>query len=351
MAQRESIIPVAKFDDIAAAAIDHFTSGRQKKRAIYVTGAPGGGKTDLAFHVGAKCGFKKHEIMLLKPGNYTPLDLVGVPTVIDGVTQFNPLDKIHQLATGQYKLVVLDETPDAVPSVQNILRSMVYEFNVGGVDIHPDTNFFMTGNEVKHKSGANRTITKLENAVYRYTLGNSVDGWVNHAISQGWNSLVVAWVAWRGEQALYGEEGFDPESPINNSPRQMEEVCHVNENLPANIYLNQLSALIPVNWAQDFMSFKATVSDLPPISVIFSNPDTAPVSDKIDVNYALTSRLMTEVKDVFAFQKLFVYMARLPVEMQTLYVSYCTKRIPEAKETPEYSKHCLDHQALYGAGQ
>lgn len=346
-----STIPVVGFNNIAKIAISHFTSGRQKKRAIMVLGAPGGGKTALGFHVAEACGVLPHEIGLTRPSFHTPVDYVGVPSTDGGLTRFCPPDFIHKLTTGEIKFWIIDEFPDAVQSVQNVLCGAVYDYDVAGLELHPDLCIFMTGNRVEDRSGAGRVITKAQNRVYQYELARSVDDFCAHAIDKGWCPDMTGYIHWRGESALYGEEGFDPNSPINASPRQWEEVGMVDKSLPPHLYLDAIKGLIPQGQAEDYMGFRRTIAELPPINDILTNPQSAPVSDKIDVCYAVTSRLVTEVTDVTRFQLLMGYMTRLRVEMQTLFVNSARKRVKDIRMTPEYVKWATTNQAYYGADE
>ena len=344
-----SQLVVANYQNIKTAAISHFSSGRKNKRAMMVTGAPGGGKTALGKDVAASMGFSLQQTALMRPAFYTPVDCVGVPEIHDGVTRFAPPDFIHKLTTGEILFLIVDELPDAPMSVQNIFCGMVYDYDVAGLKIHPDMCIFVTGNRVQDKSGAGRVSTKFANRVYQYELAKSVKDFVDHGTAMQWDQDMLAFVSWQGEAALYGEDGFDPNSQLNASPRQWEEVCFIDKSLPAHIYLNQLKALIPQGIAETYLGFLRTIDELPPISEVMNNPETAPISEKIDVNYALTSRLIKAADSVAAFQKLMKYMLRLPVEMQTLYVTNIAQRDTQILSTPEYVKWCTTNQAYYGS--
>ena len=348
-------LPISSFQNVVTMATTHFSSDLQKRQAFLLLGAPGGGKTACGIEVGMSMGFSytgdetKDEIVIVRPSFHTPVDYSGVPTVKDGITAFAPPDFIHRLTTGQVKMVILDEVPDAMPSVQNILCSMIYDFTCGGLQIHPDTRFFLTGNRVEDRSGAGRLITKLQNRCLQHELGMSVDDFVSHGGKAGFNVNTLAYIHWRGEKALYGEDGFDPSEPTNSTPRQWEAVGNVSDELPKHLWLNMVKSLVPECWAEDYLGFCRTVADLPPISEVINNPKTAPVSDKIDVCYALISRLITEVQKVRDFQHLIAYVTRLKPEIQMLFVNAIRKRVPEIRTTPEYIKWCTKNQAYFGA--
>ncbi len=348
-------LPISSFQNMVTIAVTHFSSDMEKRQALLLLGEPGGGKTALAIYAGRKMGWTytgdetKDEIVILRPSFLTPVDFSGVPKVENGITRFAPPDFIHRLTTGQVKLVILDEVSDSMPSVQNIQCSLIYDFTCGGLKIHPDTRFFLTGNRVEDRSGAGRLITKLQNRCSQHELGRSVDDFIAHGSEQGFKTDMLAYIHWRGEKALYGEDGFDPSEPINSTPRQWEEVGKVPDELPKHLWLNMVKSLVPECWAEDYAGFLRTIEDLPPIQEVIDNPKSAPISDKIDVCYALVSRLITEVNTVRDFQHLIAYVTRLKPEIQSLFITNVDKRVPDICTTPQYIKWCTKNQAYFGA--
>ena len=354
-------IPSASFNNLLKFGMSHFSSPRAKKRAMMVLGAPGCAKTALGYALAYALGYKDHEIGLTRPALHTPVDEVGVPSVFEmeyyvgnekstiGLTKFNPPEFTHKLHTGEIKFLIIDELPDAPVSVQNVWCGAVYDFDIAGVTLHPDLCMYVTGNRVEDRSGAGRVVTKFQNRVYQFEMAHSVEATVNHFIDKDVCKEVTAFIHWRGEDALYGESGFQPNDPINASPRQWEEVGQIDDTLPANIFMLGCQALIPHALAIEYVAFRKTIMDLPPISEVLNNPTTAPISDKVDVCYALISRLITEVDSVAVFQKLMIYVMRMKVEMQTLFVNSVRRRVPDIKTCPEYVQWCTQNQAYFGA--
>ena len=266
-----------------------------------------------------------------------------------GLTRFNPPEFIHDLHTGKIKFLILDEVPDAAVSVQNIWCGGVYDYDIGGVTLHHDLCIFCTGNRVEDRSGAGRVVTKFQNRVYQFEMAHSVDATVSHFIDIDVCKEVTAYIHWKGEHALYGEHGFQPNDPLNCSPRQWEEVGNIDPMLPSNLFMLGCQGLIPSGEAIGYVAFRQTIMDLPPIDEVLNHPLTAPISDKVDVCYALISRLITEVDSVGKFQKLMAYVSRMKVEMQTLFINTVRKRVPEVKTCPEYVQWCTQNQAYFGA--
>lgn len=352
-------IQAASFDNLLAFSLSHYRSGLPKKRAIMVLGAPGCAKTALGYAIAYALGFKPEEIGLIRPSLHTPVDAVGVPSVTTmeylvgdvktGLTKFNPPEFIHDLHTGKIKFLILDEVPDAAVSVQNIWCGGVYDYDIGGITLHPDLCIYCTGNRVEDRSGAGRVVTKFQNRVYQFEMAHSVDATVSHFIDTDVCKEVTAFIHWKGESALYGEDGFQPNDPLNASPRQWEEIGNIDSMLPSNLFMLGCQGLIPNALAIEYVAFRQTIMDLPPIDEVLNHPMTAPISDKVDVCYALISRLITEVDSVGKFQKLMAYVMRLKVEMQTLFINTVRKRVPDVKTCPEYVQWCTQNQAYFGA--
>jgi hypothetical protein len=340
-------IPVNSFNNIKTIAVSHFSSGRERKRAMLVLGAPGGGKTALGWAIAYALGCREEEIRLRRPSLNTPVDYTGMPGVANDMTVWFPPDFLKELSTGQIKFLILDEVPDAYASVQNILCGLIYDYDVNGLRIHPDLCIFATGNQVKHRSGANQLVSKLPNRASVHELGQSMD-FVDWGTRAGLDMDMLSFINWKGQNALYGESGFDPSEMINATPRQWEEVSYIDPTLPAHLFLSQVASFVPEGLAIEYVAFRKTVRELPNIQTIYDDPDNAQIADKIDVGYAITSRIILDTDNPGKFQKLMRYVCRLRPEIQAHYVNTVVKRVPGVKETPQYNTWCFNNRKVLG---
>jgi hypothetical protein len=119
--------------------------------------------------------------------------------------------------------------------------------------------------------------------------------------------------------------------------------------MPKDIFLHSVCGLIPEGIAHEYIAFQRLVHDLPPIDEVMRSPETAKVSTETNVNYAVTSRLITATEKVRDFESLMKYMNRLPVENKTLYVHAVAKRVPEITSHPAYVDFVVKHAAYFGA--
>jgi hypothetical protein len=87
--------------------------------------------------------------------------------------------------------------------------------------------------------------------------------------------------------------------------------------------------------ATKFVSFYKMWRELPDRAEIYANPQTARVSDKPDVLFAITSALAAEAKPN-NIKQTFQYLERLPVQYAVLFQKDVASRNSKLVNTPEY---------------
>jgi hypothetical protein len=314
-----------------------------------LVGDTGGGKTSISIQACRKAGFLEEEIYVTKPANKTLVDYVGVPAAVDGKTKFLPPEVIADCMSGKIKVIVLDEAMDCgMASMQNMVASWLLDKNVADHQMLKSLKIIWTGNESHHRAGSQDINRKVSTRSGLSRLGRSLDDLLAHAMASGWRRATVGYLHWKGENELYGEPDMDPREPIRPSPRQWENVSKSPHDLPPAIQTRSFARYIPSGKAVGYMGFLKLVNELPPIQSIIDDPASAPISDKVEVTYALVSRLLQEVDTPAMFQHMMKYVSRLRAEPQTVFVNSCVKSVPQVKATREYTKWAVTNQAYFG---
>jgi hypothetical protein len=337
----------------------------ERNRPLIFLSEPGMGKTYGINYALRDYGLSENEIMFTRDGNFSLVDWIGVPTVTVHektglkMTQFAPMHLAHQAHVGMtdVKAWLHDEVSECPESVQNVLCGVVYDHMVNDVPIDPYILHIMTGNFVENKAGSKELISKLKNRAMLFRIQRDLDGYVAHALSQSdFDRDVVAFLHWKGSDALYGKEGFDPKQPINNSPRQWSAVArlpkpNVTDRSDMSRYNLEASSLVRKGDVAELMAFLKLVNDpgFVPIEKIINDPEKAPVSDKIEVNYALGSRLLSEIKSAKHFEHAMKYVSRMLPEPQTWFVNAAVKHHPEVQGTMAYVKWAKANKAYFNA--
>jgi hypothetical protein len=348
-------LPVVTMEQFITQAVAHASEDRLYKRPIILLGEPGGGKTDACKEVCKRLDIQPHEILFKRPGNHTVVDYIGCPDIVRdegmyGITRFAPQDFVHDLAAGKYKAVIWDEITECMDSVQNLLCGAMYDFDIAGIKLDPSIIQLATGNRASDRAGSRDLVSKMPSRSSMWQLGRSVDNWVAWSIREHLPRWLSAFISWKGEPALYGENGFNPRNMINACPRQWEEVGRVTPELYSpDMYSLKLQSYVPAGLALEAIAFKALCDQLPPIHDIKTKPETTEVPEKIEIVYAIISRLLPDIKKVADFQQFMKYIKRCRIEPQTLFVNAARAQVPEIKECREYNEWAMTNSVYYGA--
>lgn len=331
------------------------------KPQLYLS-SPGTGKTYGARAV-AREVLEPDEFLETRDGNFSLIDYIGVPEIakheITGLncTKFAPMDDGHlqHREHGKVKYVLHDEISEAYESVQNLLCGVFYDATMGQFPLDPYIVRVGTGNFSTDKAGSKEIISKLLNRCEVYIIQPDLDGYVAHLMTQDdCDKDVVAFLHWKGIDAVYGKEGFDPKQAINNTPRQWTGVCRlpkpdVTDKAAMARFTIRASSLVRKGDVAELAAFMKLVKDpsFVPIEQIIQDPSGAPVSDKIDVCYAVGSRLLTEIKQASHFEHSMKYVSRMRPEPQTWFVNAAVKHHPEVQGTRAYLNWARKNKAYF----
>lgn len=331
------------------------------KPQLYLS-SPGMGKTHGARSV-ARERLQDDEWMETRDGNFSLVDYIGCPEITEhevtglSCTKFAPMDKSHLQARGhsRIKLCIHDEISEAYESVQNLLCGVMHDATMSDFPLDPYIVRVGTGNFSTDKAGSKEIISKLLNRSELYTIQPDTDGLVAHLMTlPDVDRDVIAFLHWRGQDAIYGKEGFDPKQAVNNTPRQWTGVARLpipdlNDRKAVHRFSLRASSMVRKGDVAELIAFMKLVRDpsFVPIDQIIRTPETAPVSDKIDVCYALGSRLLTEIKNVGHFEHAMKYISRMRSEPQTWFVNAAVKHLPEVQGTRAYLNWARQNKAYF----
>ena len=374
MAKSHEIIPEVSIDTmkrIIKLRLTYLADLRERgviiedhNRPLIFLGKPGAGKTYSIREVAKEALSEfESEYKETRDGNYSLVDYIGVPSLEDHPvtkqkqTVFAPMSMAHDAfaQTTNIKLWCHDEITEAPDSVQNLLCGVFYDHKVNEFPIDPYILHVATGNFAEDKAGSRELISKLKNRASMFVITPDSDGFIAHGMTQpDFNKDVLAFLHWKGVSAIYGEEGFDPKSSINNTPRQWSAVARLpmpdmNDRADVHLYQVQASALVKKGSVAELLAFLKLVNDpgFVGIDVIIKDPENAPVSDKIDVCYAIGSRLLTEIKEPKHYEHVMKYISRLRSEPQTWFVNAAVKHHPEVQGTRAYVNWARKNKAYF----
>ena len=309
---------------------------------VYISGAPGCGKTSVCIDVAEDMGIPRHvaENCIFRPSLRDPVDLTGVPHIEEGVTKWatnSQLAYVNQVAEDYgFALFIIDEMPQAVPMMQNALAGLMHDRFISDTRLHDDVFVVATGNRAQDKAGAGRVMSQLANRVEHLPMDADLKAFAHYMVTKGYDPMVAAYIRYRPE-AL---DDFNPDAFSNATMRSWEAVAKVDTSLPSEIYFAKVAGRVGEGRAAEYIGFRKIASELPKIETILAHPDTAPMPQDHGARYAAVGLLVRHAEPS-NFAALAKYAGRFATEMQSpelevvFYMDVVAKD-GEFLNTPEY---------------
>ena len=276
-----------------------------------------------------------------------PVDLRGIPKVIDGITHwcppvFLPLEGQERFDRGC--VLFLDELTQAPKSVQSALLQLINDGQIGEAKLHPAVVIVAAGNRVTDgtfseklsKAVGTRFATHLE-------LVPDLDKWCKWAIRNNVAPEVIAFNRLRPEL----HNAFDPKA-LGNSfpcPRIWAKVSKFVNKLAKDTALPFFSGALGDGPAAEFMSFLRLYGTMPNLDEVLLHPATADVPTDPSVLYAVAGAMARKVTKDNA-RRAFTYMKRLSVEFQTVWLRDAVQINPDLYRVPEFNEWAIENAEL-----
>ena len=186
----------------------------------------------------------------------------------------------------------LDEITAAPQSVQAAAYQLVLDRKVGEHKLPNNCYVFCAGNRVTDKSVAYKMPKALANRMCHLEIYADIDDWKKWAFNAGIDSRIIGFLNFKNE-ALFM---FDPakDDLAYPTPRTWAMVDNFLKKIPnIEACLPLISGAVGVGVATEFFGYAKVYSSLPDIDGIFAGKNV-PYPSKMDVNYALSSSLVTK---------------------------------------------------------
>lgn len=284
---------------------------------FHIEGTPGSGKTDLCTQVAHALGVSDNRIFIFRPSLHDPVDLMGVPSVVNGATVWNTPADFAQFAEGTGPGVIIwDETNQGITMMQNAIAGAMLDKFIGPLRLDRQVIQISTGNRAKDKAGSKDLPTQLGNRVNRILAEAGLDDWCSWAMANGVDPMGVAFIRLR--PGLLND--FDPNRQTNPTPRSWTQLfTKIPSTLPRDLYLYAAEGYVGEGPATEWVAAKDMMQKMPSIDYILMQPDKAEVPAEPAIQYAVSTALGLRPADTF--ERAMPYMERMPKEQQMLYVS------------------------------
>lgn len=285
------------------------TLARNPSQSIYISGAPGLGKTSMVYDVAGQLGIPKDRVLLFRPSLRDPVDLMGVPSVVNDQTRWNPPAELAAFREGTGPgLILWDELPQAVTQMQNAAAGALLDWQLGPLKLDHRVVQLATGNRTTDKAGANRVVSQLGNRVLHIELEAHLDDWCQWAFGHGIDPLLIAFLRLKANLL----HDFNPDRLSNPTPRSWEMVSRsCDTTLARDAFMLSVQGLVGEGAAVEYVAFRDLAAKMPNIDAILTSPATADIPTDPGVLYAVSSSLAARAtKD--NFERVCTYIERLP---------------------------------------
>lgn len=304
------------------------------RQPVFIWGGPGIGKSAVVAQVAASMHVPVQDVRALL---LDPVDLRGLPYLgTDGRSKWATPDFLPAAGNG---ILFLDELNAAPSMVQAACYQLVLDRRLGEYVLPDGWTIIAAGNRESDRAVTSRMPTPLRNRFVHIEFEVDAQEWSEWAINAAIRPEVIAFLRFRPEVL----SAFDRDANAFPSPRSWEFVSRILDTTPDAALEHELFAgAVGTGAATEFSGFLRMFRDLPSIDAILLNPTAERVPDDPAAQYAVASALAHRATDC-NFDRISLYLNRMPTEFRVLSVRDATLRRPEIRHTAAYTRWAIEH--------
>jgi hypothetical protein len=292
-------------------------------------GHPGLGKSDLIREVADQFKLK---LIDFRASQMDPTDVNGFGTIIkngnEAIAKYIPFDVFPLEGTPVPKgyngfCLFFDELNACSKSVEAALYKVLLDRMIGQKKLHPKTAMVCAGNLVNSGAIVNRQGTATQSRMIHLTLSVDPIGWIEWASKNNLDFRVISYISNFPDKL----HDFDPKHTDKTfaCPRTwfyVSKILKIIGDKPLKNTLANLAGAVGEPAARQFILFSETLTELPSIKEIESNPFTTSVSAKPSLLHAVTHLIAAHLSEK-NIDRIINYINRMPVEFQTICLQNC----------------------------
>lgn len=299
----------------------------KKRRGLFIWGPPGIAKSSIVQQIAHEINFKLIDIRLTQ---MEPTDLRGIPVptksdtgevVVNwAIPEILPRrDKDSRTSTINKPVVertsetdttydgaiiLLDELPNAAPSVQAGSYQLVLDAELGEYVVPDNVIVLAAGNRDTDKGSTFKMPTPLMNRFTHIELKSDFKDWQEHALRSGFHADVVGYLsAFKTElfqfDAMSASRGF----PTPRSWETVSDILRGDPNLPEIVKTALIGGAVGDGIAVKFLEYQKHTAKLPKPEDILDGRIKQADFKETSLMYALTTSLCYELKERFEISK------------------------------------------------
>lgn len=306
-------------------------------RPVYLTSAPGAGKTSVTQQVASDMGMKYIH--------------VHMPTMV--VEDFGVPDMGTKEDTFIYKLparwkvdpevptlINMDDRGGCDTALQKVVANIIDARELHGHPFPENVAFVSSGNRMEDRAGVNRVLTHLADRETELEFDVNLDDWCQWAVDTGVHPSVISFLRFRPDLL----HSFDPQKPKNPTPRSwVKGVSSILDVVSPEAEYDCFKGAVGEGAAAEFTGFRRIERSLPDIDNLLMNPDSVTVPEDAATLYAITGAIAHRVTNA-SFAKALKFSERMPQEFGALMVSYACRKDESLSSTDAFKQWALANQ-------
>lgn len=315
--------------------------GVRKRRPLWFRGRSGIGKTEAIHEVAQELGAVMCDIRV---SQYESVDFRGIPDIQGGTTVWNlpatlPFKGNPKFdEDGPLIFLFLDEADQGEPSTAAVCYQLTNERRVGEHILMDNVVIIAASNLQTDRGVHNRVPSPLNNRFTHAELIADVKPWSAWAAKKGYSPTLIGFLNFRSELL----HTFDPDKPeiVFATPRTWSFVQDdfTDDQMPADVKIAAMSGSVGEGPAIELQAFAEIMAELRPIEEIIANPDKVPVSDRLDMQWAMATHVAGNMnKDNAA--PLHRFLERLEPEMVVMAWTMAIQRDDSIADSDAFLNH------------
>lgn len=274
------------------------------KRPVFLWGAPGVGKSELATQIADKKYLGNTLLIDLRIALFEPTDIRGMPFFNSdtGLMEWAPpIDLPTEELAALYDTVILllDEMNAAPPSVQAACYQLILNRRVGTYKLPDNVVIMAAGNRETDKGVTYRMPSPLANRFIHLEVRVDFNSWFNWAVDNNIHEDVIGYISFAKKDLF----NFDPRSSGRSfaTPRAwttVSDFCY-DKDMTEPELADLTSGTIGEGTAIKFVAHQKVSKDMPKPSDILAGKVKELKIKEISAQYALTIGMCYELKDAY----------------------------------------------------
>lgn len=308
-------------------------------------GMPGVAKSSIVKQFAKENGL---EFIDVRASQLDPVDLRGVPAVIDGRTMWAP--PIFLPEDGSPTCLFLDEIGQAPPSTQGALLQLLLDRQLGEYELPENCFVVAATNNVTDRAGVHEMISPAKSRVIHIDVDVDTEDWVAWAAANGIDHKVIAFIRFAPGHLM--DKKFAQAKAAFACPRTWEFVSRIIKASEANPKFNPdtefdlIAGAVGEGAAVEFHAFLRMARNLVTVEDVMKDPKKCKVPKEPSEVYAIASAIAASITGQ-NFERLMEYVSRLAREFQVFVIKDACSRDKSLSSTKPFVKWAVSNADIW----